>query len=41
MKMEFKKALGLYSMTIVSKSVFHEDNRYYPQVFLGKFLYEL
>ena len=35
------KILSLYNMTIVVRSVFQEDNKYYPQVFLGECLYEL
>ena len=35
------KILTLYKMAIVVRSVFQEDNRYYPQVFLDEFLYEL
>ena len=30
----FKKTLALYNMIIVVRSVFHEDNKYYPKVFL-------
>ena len=26
---------------IIVKSIFHEDNKYYPQVFLCKYLYKL
>ena len=35
------KILSLYNMTIVVRSVFQEDNKYYPQVFLKECLYEL
>ena len=35
-----KKTLELYNMAIV-RSVFHEDNKYYPKVFLGECLYKL
>ena len=35
------KILTLYKMAIVVRSVSQEDNRYYPQVFLDEFLYEL
>ena len=35
------KILNLHNMTIVVRSAFQEDNKYYPQVFLDKCLYEL
>ena len=35
-----KKTLKLYNMLVVVRTVFLEDNRYYPQVFLGEFLYK-
>ena len=31
----------LYKMLIVVRSVFHEGNKYYQQVFLGKCFYKL
>ena len=31
----------LHNLTIIVKSVFEEDGKYYPQVFLGKCLYEV
>ena len=36
-----KKSLELRNMIIVVRAVFHEDNKYYPQVFLEECLYEL
>ena len=33
--------LELYNMAIVVRTVFQEDGKYYPQVFLGDCLYEL
>ena len=33
--------LGFYNMKIVVKSVFHENNRYYPEVFSDECLYKL
>ena len=30
------KKLDFYNLKIVLKSVFHEGNKYYPQVFLDK-----
>ena len=45
MKIKFKflsnKLLKLYNLTIIVRSVFEEDNKYYPQVFLDECLYEL
>ena len=36
-----KKLLEIYGMTIVVKAVFHENNKYCPQVFLDECLYKL
>ena len=35
------KILNLYMLTIIVRSVFEEDGKYYPQVFLDECLYEL
>ena len=35
------KILKLYNLTIVVRSVFEEDGKYYPQVFEDECLYEL
>ena len=35
------KTLELHNMIIVVRAVFHEGNKYYPQVFLEKCLYKL
>ena len=35
------KTLKLHNMTIIIRSFFEEDGRYYPQVFLEECLYEL
>ena len=35
------KMLKLHNMTRIVGSVFQEDNKYYPQVFLDEYLYEL
>ena len=35
------KVLRLYNLTIVVRSVFQEDKKYYPQVFLDESLNEL
>ena len=37
----FNKPLKFHLMTITIKSVFEEDGKLYPQVFLGDTLYEL
>ena len=48
MKMKFnlddlplKKTLELRNMIIAARAVFHEDNKYYPQVFLSECLHNL
>ena len=33
------KVLKLYTLRMVVRSIFQEDNRYYPQVFLDKCLH--
>ena len=35
------KTLKLHNLTIIVRSVFQEDNKYYPQVYLDECLYEL
>ena len=35
------KALKLHAMTIIIRSVFEENGKYYPQIFLDKCLYVL
>ena len=37
----FNKILKLHNLTIVARSVFQEDKKYYPQGFLDQCLYEL
>ena len=39
--LSLNKILRLHNLTIVARSVFQEDNNYYPQVFLDEYLYEL
>ena len=39
--MPLNKILKLHNLTIVVRSVFHEDNKYYPKNFFNKYLYEL
>ena len=34
------KTLNLNLLIVIVRSVFHEDGKYYPQVFLYNFLYE-
>ena len=49
MKIEFdldddlplNKTTEIYNVTIVARAVFHENNKYYPQVFLDECLYKL
>ena len=33
------KILKLYNLTIIVRSIFEEDDKYYAQVFLDEFLY--
>ena len=40
-KLPLKKQLKFLSATIVIRSVFEEDGKYYPQAFLDDCLYEL
>ena len=40
-KLPFNKELKFLSVTIVIRSVFEEDGKYYPQAFLDDCLYEL
>ena len=35
------KTLKLHNMTIVIRSVFEEHGKFYPQVYLDEYLYEL
>ena len=35
------KTLNLHNITIIIRSVFEEDGKYYPQVFFHECLYEL
>ena len=39
--LSLKKTIELRNMIIVVKTVFQEDSKYYPQVFLDEFLYKL
>ena len=40
-KLPLNKTLKLHNLTVVARSVFQEDNKYYPQVFLDECFYEL
>ena len=40
-KLPLNKKLKLHNMTIIIRSVFEEDGKYYSQVFLDEFLYDL
>ena len=35
------KTLEINSMLIVVRAAFHEENKYYPQIFLNEYLYKL
>ena len=35
------KPMKFHSLTIIVRSVFQEDNKYYPQIYLDECLYEL
>ena len=35
------KVVKVHNLTIIVRYVFEEDGKYYPQVFLNEFLYEL
>ena len=37
----FGKILNILSMIIVTRSVFQEDNKYYPQIYWNEWLHEL
>ena len=40
-KFPLNKLIEIPSMIIVVRAVFYENNKYYPQIFLGKGLYKL
>ena len=39
-KLPLNKTIKIPVMVIVVRAVFHENNKYYPQVFLDECLYE-
>ena len=40
-KLPLNKGIEIPSMIIVVRAVFHENNKYYPQIFLDECLYKL
>ena len=40
-ELPLNKTIEIPIMTIVVRSVLHENNEHYPQVFLDEYLYEL
>ena len=38
--LSLNKILKLHDLAIIVRSVFEENSKYYPQVFLDKYLYE-
>ena len=40
-ELPLNKMIEIPSITIVVRAIFHENNKYYPQVFLDEYLYEL
>ena len=40
-ELPLNKMIEIPTMTIVVRAVFHENNKYYPQVFLKECLYNL
>ena len=37
-KLPLNKMIQIFTMTIVFRAAFHENNKYYPQVFLDEYL---
>ena len=40
-ELPLNKMIEVPCMAIVVRAIFHENNKYYPQVFLDEYLYEL
>ena len=40
-KLSLNKTIENTSMTVVVRAVFHENDKYYSQVFLNEYLYKL
>ena len=40
-ELPLNKLINFQTITVIIRSVFEEDGKYYPQFFLDKYLYEL
>ena len=40
-ELPLNKLINFPTITLIIRSVFEEDGKYYPQIFLDKYLYEL
>ena len=40
-KLPLNKMIEIHSMIIFVRAIFHENNKYYPEVFLDECLYKL
>ena len=40
-ELPLNKTMEIYNVTIVVRGTFHENNKYYPQVFLDECLYKI
>ena len=40
-ELPLNKTIEIHNVTIVVRAAFHENNKFYPQVFLDECLYEL
>ena len=40
-ELPLNKLINFQTITVIIRSVFEEDGKYYPQIFLDKYLYEL
>ena len=40
-KLALNKTIEIPTMTIIIRAIFHENNKYYPQVFLDDCLYKI
>ena len=40
-KLLLNKTIEIPNMVIVVRAIFYENNKYYPQVFLDEYLYEI
>ena len=39
--LHLNKRIEVPKMTMVVRAIFHDNNKYYPQIFFGEFLYKL